>query len=122
MNGDPAIPVAAKNGSFHTKIEWHAEPKAGEPANSAMVHFFDADGEPLGAQLTGFHPYMPAHGHGASEDAIAFNATDESQSVWHVEGIAFSMAGQSGSWVIHLHASVDGQTDEATVPVYHEVK
>ncbi|MFW7379177.1 MAG: hypothetical protein ACOH5I_10250 [Oligoflexus sp.] len=107
------------HGLFQAKIEWAAAPVAGQAINEATVSFFNPEGEAIEAELKGFHPWMPAHGHGSIESAIQWQPASGPAQSFAVSGIFFSMAGE---WVIRLVVDIGGASDEITIPVAQEVK
>lgn len=114
--------LISKHGLFVAKIEWSAQPVAGEPVNEAELKFFDEDGESIEAELIGFHPLMPAHGHGANESTIRWTPDSGPAHEFQVSGVYFNMSAAAGQWVIKVVAAIDGVVDEMRVAIDHEVR
>jgi hypothetical protein len=116
----PSIGEAdSENGVFRASLSWQpASLKAGNgTSNTGHVAITALSGEPLSGdvELTGFHPEMPAMGHGTNEDDQRIETDGTAPGRFVVTGVHFSMAGGEGEWVVKLYASVEGKEDLARV-------
>jgi len=109
-------------GLFRVNLEWKAMPVAGRAVNQAQLMIFDATGGVIDGVLKGFHPWMPAMGHGSNESAISWAPAAVASHSFDISGIFFNMGGAAGDWVIRLVVEIDGVEDQITVPVVYEVK
>lgn len=116
--------VPSKNGVFLAKVEWPEPLKAGPGVNNqAIVTIVKADGQTPGeVTFSEFHPRMPAHGHGTNETDQQIAPRTDATNVFDVTGIMFVMAGEATTWVTDVVATVDGQTDQAEVPISRDVE
>lgn len=108
----------AKGLIFAAKIvSWNFGPEVSGDSletikNSCVIEVTTVDGQiPTSLSVQKVFPYMKVHGHGAPDDQITSSIDGNKISV---SKIAFTM---SGSWELHLKATVNGQTEELEIPV-----
>ncbi|MBM4252360.1 MAG: hypothetical protein FJ146_10350 [Deltaproteobacteria bacterium] len=111
--------ASAANGSstlqhYTAKLDWQS-PLAARTAVSARLTFLGSAGAPA-QSVSGikFTPWMPSMGHGTSTADQRITAVAGTSHEFLVTGIFFSMG---GDWEIQLAATVDGQSDSATIAV-----
>jgi hypothetical protein len=104
---------------FQVRADWVLPLRSGgDGTNEVSLAFLTAGGAiPAAATVEEFHPRMPQMGnHGTDEATQAYQAAAEPATV-RVTGIYFNMPGAAGEWVVTLHASVDGVSDEIKLAV-----
>lgn len=103
------LPLAACGADDDTdhgslQITAHLEPDPPRVGPNALhIQVLDAAGDPVeGATLT-VEPFMPAHGHGSSEDPVV---TEQGGGHYRADPITFTMPGQ---WEVTIEARADGE-------------
>lgn len=110
---------ASENSVFNASMTWNEPLKASKTETmSGVLTITKKDGSvPSTVEITGFHPEMPAMGHGTSEQSQEITLVDGTTNKFNVTGVIFIMGGGAGDWVVKIEATVDGAADTATLPV-----
>ncbi len=112
--------VVSKAQLVHAKVSFQETELLAGQANeyTASVMFVDeADKAVEGVTVTDVTPWMMTHGHGSFEDNLNFHQHDELGAHWMVSGIAFSMPGDTGEWILRINFTLDGSSDEVDLPI-----
>ena len=123
-DGQTGTYIAASNSVFKIKIDWIGALSSAKTANNQAKMTFLTGAGAIAAPVivSGFHPRMPAHGHGTIETNQRLTQSADEPNVFFATGVEFIMAGAANMWVIDVEATVDGGSDSATVPIPVEVK
>lgn len=98
-------------------VSWERGPKVSDDTSAqslskCVIEIITVDGQvPQSITVTDVFPYMKMHGHGAPSGQIIRSLDGNKLTV---DNIMFIM---SGSWELHVKATVNGQTEELELPV-----
>ena len=105
-NGQDNSALVSQNADF----EAHITPDPDPPVtgdNTITMHLIGADGEPVSGATVTAEPWMPAHGHGSSEEPVV-EASEDMAGMYTISNVVFTMPGH---WEVRIDVAHEGVSD-----------
>jgi hypothetical protein len=105
-NGQGDSALVSEDAAF----EAHLTPDPDPPVtgdNTIAMHLMDPDGEPISGATVTVEPWMPAHGHGSSEEPVV-EASADMAGMYTISNVVFTMPGH---WEVRIDVAHQGDSD-----------